>query len=112
MYSARAPISSLYSAAEVQLLVPERSCLINGDHSKDTTMRKTILSILAASLVVMSAVQTAAAGGRYTHKSDYARAAASQQFRSADDSLASPAVEQQDWSDYSEGHVISAPAGQ
>jgi hypothetical protein len=74
-------------------------------------MRKAILSILAASLVVGSAVQTAAAAGRYTHESDHARIPASEQFRGANDSLASPAVEQQDWSDYSEGHVISAPAG-
>jgi hypothetical protein len=75
-------------------------------------MRKTILSILAASLIVGSTVQIAAAAERYTHKSDRAQARASQQFRNANDFLTSPSVEQQSWSDYSEGHVISAPAGQ
>ena len=74
-------------------------------------MRKTVLSILATLLIVGSTIQIAAAAGRYTHKSDRARAAASQQFRNANDSMASPSA-QQDWSDYSEGHVISAPAGQ
>jgi hypothetical protein len=74
-------------------------------------MRKTVLTILSASLIVVSAVQIAAAAERTTRKSDRAPALASQQFRNANDSLASPSVEQQDWSDYSEGHVISAPAG-
>ena len=73
-------------------------------------MRKTVLTILSASLITVSAVQIAAAAER--HNSDRARAPASQQFRSANDSLAAPSAEQQDWSDYSEGHVISAPAGQ
>jgi len=75
-------------------------------------MRKTVLTILSASLIVVSAVQIAAAAERYTHGSDRARAAANQQFRNANDSLAAPSVEQQNWSDYSEGHVISASAGQ
>ncbi|WMT75689.1 hypothetical protein [Bradyrhizobium sp. Ash2021] len=75
-------------------------------------MRKAALSILATLLIVGSTIQIAAAAGRYTHKSDRARAAASQQFRNANDSMASPSAQQQDWSDYSEGHVISAPAGQ
>jgi hypothetical protein len=75
-------------------------------------MRKTILSMLAALLVVVSAVQTAAAAERYAHKSDHARPSTSQQFRNANDFLTPSPVEQQNWSDYSEGHVISAPAGQ
>ena len=75
-------------------------------------MRKTVLTILAASLIVGSAVQVAGAAERYTHKSDRAREHATEQFRNANDSLAWPSVEQQDLSDYSEGHVISAPAGQ
>ena len=74
-------------------------------------MRKTVLTILSASLIVVSATQIAGAAERYTHKSDRARVPASEQFRDANDSLASPSVEQQDLSDYSEGHVISAPAG-
>ena len=72
-------------------------------------MRKTVLTILAASLLVGSTLQLAAAAEHHSHKSD--RVQASQQLRNADDSLALPSAEQQDWSDYSEGHVISAPAG-
>ena len=75
-------------------------------------MRKTFLTIVAASLIVGSTIQIAAAAERYTHRSDRARVPASEQFRNANDSLASSSVEQQNRSDYSEGHVISAPAGQ
>jgi hypothetical protein len=74
-------------------------------------MRKTVLTILATSLIVGSTLQLAAAAERHTHKSDRAQAAASQQSRNAYGSLALPSAEQQNWSDYSEGHVISAPAG-
>jgi hypothetical protein len=77
----------------------------------ETTMRKTVLTILGASLIIASTVQLAAAAERYTHKADRARIFASQQFRNANASLAWPSVEQQMLSDYSEGHVISAPAG-
>jgi hypothetical protein len=75
-------------------------------------MRKTVLAILGAWLIVGSTVQIAAAAERYAHKSDRARVHATEQFRKANDSVISPSVEQQDLSDYSEGHVISAPAGQ
>jgi hypothetical protein len=75
-------------------------------------MRKTVLTILSASLIVASAVQTADAAERHADKSDRARMHTTEQFRNANDSLASSSVEQQNWSDYSEGHVISAPAGQ
>ena len=92
--------------------VLERLCLINQDHPKETTLRKTFLTIIAASLIVGATIQLAAAAGRYTHRSDRTRVSASEQFRNAGDSLASPSVEQQNRSDYSEGHVISAPAGQ
>jgi hypothetical protein len=74
-------------------------------------MRKTILTILSASLIVMSAVRIAGAAERHTHKSDIARVHAIEQFRNANGFVASPSVEQQDLSDYSEGHVIAAPAG-
>jgi hypothetical protein len=74
-------------------------------------MRKTVLTILAASLIVGSTIQIAGAAERYTHKSAHARGH-TEQLRNANSSLASPFVEQQDLSDYSEGHVISAPAGQ
>jgi hypothetical protein len=54
----------------------------------------------------------AAAAGRDARKSDRARVHTTEQFRDANNSLASPSVEQQNWSDYSRAHVISAPAGQ
>jgi hypothetical protein len=73
-------------------------------------MRKTILTILAASLIVASANQIAGAAERHTRKLGPALVHTNQ-FRNANNSLASPSVEQQDLSDYSEGHVISAPAG-
>jgi hypothetical protein len=75
-------------------------------------MRKTVLTIVSASLIVVSAVQIAAAAERHTAGLDRVQAAANRQFRNANDSVAAPSVEQQNWSDYSEGHVISAPAGQ
>jgi hypothetical protein len=74
-------------------------------------MRKTALTVLGALLMVGSTVQIAAATARHAHKSDRVRLHATEQFRRANDSLVSPSVEQQDLSDYSEGHVISAPAG-
>jgi hypothetical protein len=74
-------------------------------------MRKTVLTILAASLIVGPTLQSAGATERHIHKSDREQARSSQQLRNANDYLASPSAEQQDWSDYSEGHVISAPAG-
>ena len=70
-------------------------------------MRKTILTVLAASLMAASTVQMAAAAERH-----HVRKAApvSEQFRNANNAGAWPA--QPNWvSDYSEGHVISAPAG-
>jgi hypothetical protein len=96
----------------MQWLALERPCLINGNYLKETTMRKTVRTILGTLLIVGSTVQLAAAAERHTHQSDRARVLAAEQFRKANDSLISPAVEQQDLSDYSEGHVISAPAGQ
>jgi len=75
-------------------------------------MRKTVLTILAASLIVGSTVQIAGAAERHTHKSDRARVRTIEQFRNANDSLTSPSIEQQDYSYYSERHGISAPAGQ
>jgi hypothetical protein len=74
-------------------------------------MRRTILTILGALVIAGSTVQIAAAAGRHAHTSIRERGKATQQFRNANDSLVSPSVEQQDLSDYSEGHVISAPAG-
>jgi hypothetical protein len=45
-------------------------------------MRKTVLTILAASLFVGSTIQIAGAAERYTHKSDRARVHTTEQFRS------------------------------
>ena len=70
-------------------------------------MRKTILTFLATSLFAASSVQMASAAERH-----HARKVApvSEQFRNANNAVAWPA--QPNWvSDYTEGHVISAPAG-
>jgi hypothetical protein len=75
-------------------------------------MRKTVLTILGALLIGGSTVQMTAATERHTRKADRAPLSTSQRFRNANDSLAWPSAEQQSLSDYSEGHVISAPAGQ
>jgi hypothetical protein len=75
-------------------------------------MRKTVLTILGAVLIAGSTVQMTAAAERLTRKADRAPVSTSQQFRNANDSLAWPSAERQSLSDYSEGHVISAPAGQ
>ena len=73
-------------------------------------MRKTVLTVLGASLIVVSTVRIAAAAGSY-QRSKSVRVAASQLFRNPNDSRAWPSVEQRNGSDYSEGHVNSAPAG-
>jgi hypothetical protein len=74
-------------------------------------MRKTVLTILGTLLIAGSTVQMTAAAERHARKVDRAPVRTSQQFRNANDSLAWPSAEQQSLSDYSEGHVISAPAG-
>ena len=73
-------------------------------------MRKTVLTILGTLLIAGSPVQMTAAAERQARKMDRAPVPTSQQFRNANDSLAWPSAEQQSLSDYSEGHVISAPA--
>ena len=74
-------------------------------------MRKTVLTILGASLIAGSTVHMTAAAEPHARKVDRTPVPTSQQFRSANDSLGWPSAEQQSLSDYSEGHVISAPAG-
>jgi hypothetical protein len=72
-------------------------------------MRKTILTILGAALMAASTA-TMAAASEHHHARLANRAPASEQFRNASNSLQRTA--QPDWySDYTEGHVISAPAG-
>jgi len=74
----------------------------------ETTMRKTILTVLAASLMAASTAQIAAAGEHHHHVRK--APTASPQFRNANNAVAWPA-QPGGVSDYSEGHVISAPAG-
>jgi cysteine synthase len=74
-------------------------------------MRKTVLTILGALLIAGSTVQMTAAAERHVREADRAAVPTSQQFRNANNSLAWPSAERQSLSDYSEGHVISAPAG-
>jgi hypothetical protein len=73
-------------------------------------MQKTVLTILGALLIAGSTVQMAAAANRHARKAERAPVPASRQFGNANNSLAFPSAEQQSLSDYSEGHVISAPA--
>jgi hypothetical protein len=84
-----------------------RNCFARKRQTRgETTMRKTILTLLAASLLAASSVTMAAAAERHHAR----KATASQQFRNANNAVAWPA--QPNWvSDYTEGHVISAPAG-
>jgi hypothetical protein len=74
-------------------------------------MRKTVLTILGVLLIAGSTVQMTAAAERHVRKADRAPIPTSQQFRNANNSVAWPSAEQQSLSDYSEGHLISAPAG-
>ena len=72
-------------------------------------MKKTVLAVLAASLMIASTATMAAAAERH-HDRKVSRAPASEEFRNANNAIAWPA--QPNWvSDYTEGHVISAPAG-
>jgi hypothetical protein len=73
---------------------------------EETTMRKTVLTVLAATLIVASAATIATAGERH-HAGKADRAATSDRFRSSN-AYAAPAA-QPDWSRYTGG--ISAPAG-
>jgi hypothetical protein len=69
-------------------------------------MRKTVLTILGSALIAISTVQWAAATERHhAHKVD--RAAATQQYRNANGSMAAPSQSDR----YSECGAISAPAG-
>jgi hypothetical protein len=74
--------------------------------SRRENMRKTVLTILGSALIAISTVQWAAAAERH-HAHKLERAAATQQYRNANGSMAAPS--QSGW--YSEGGAISAPAG-
>ena len=69
-------------------------------------MRKTILTVLGAALISASTLQIAAAADRHHHVHKVDRAAASQQFRNANDSVVSPSAAHE-----YEGHGLSAPEG-
>jgi hypothetical protein len=81
----------------------------------NTTMRKIVLTVFGAALIAASTAQVATAAERHhVRKFERVPTRMNQQFRNANDAIARPA-----WSrgsaaaisDYSEGHVISAPAG-
>jgi Ni/Co efflux regulator RcnB len=69
-------------------------------------MRKTILTILAASLMAASTAQIAAAA-EHRHARKIDRAPASEQFRNSNNAIASPAQPglYSDYSDYSTSHM-------
>lgn len=72
-------------------------------------MRKTILTVIAASLIAASTVPVAAASGRH-HAGKADRAATNERFRNSNAYAApAPIAVQQDWSRYGGG--MSAPAG-
>ena len=69
-------------------------------------MRMNILTVLGAAVISAATVQIAGVAERH-HVRKVDRAAASQQFRNANDSVVSPSAAQE----YYVGHGISAPAG-
>ena len=71
-------------------------------------MKKTVLTVLAAALMVASTAQIASAAER--HHVRKAQAPVSQQVRNANNFVA-PAQPAYSYSDYADGHAISAPAG-
>ncbi|MDB5606296.1 MAG: hypothetical protein JWP25_3196 [Bradyrhizobium sp.] len=72
-------------------------------------MGKTILTVVGAALIAASTVQVAAAAEHH-HARKIVRAPVSEPFRNANNAFAWPA-QPGPYSDYTEGHVISAPAG-
>jgi hypothetical protein len=71
-------------------------------------MKNTILTVLAATLMVALTAQIAAAAEHH-HARKMVRAPVTDQVRNANNAVAQPSPYSA--SDYSEGHVISAPAG-
>jgi hypothetical protein len=69
-------------------------------------MKKTILTVLAATLMVASTAQIAPAAEHH-HTRKVVRAPVSDQFRNANNAVAQPST----YSDYTDGHALSAPAG-
>jgi hypothetical protein len=72
-------------------------------------MRKTILTVIGATLVAASLMQAAvAAEHHHARNTDRAPVSASQQFRDANDQI--PSLAEQDF-EYWQGHGMSPPAG-
>jgi hypothetical protein len=83
-----------------------RSCLAKNRPPKEITMRKTILTAAGSALIVLSAVQLAAASEHHrSHRADRATVSSNEQFRNSNAALPSA---QLDWR-YGGGY--SAPAG-
>jgi Ni/Co efflux regulator RcnB len=80
-------------------------------------MRKILLTVLGVALIAASSAQVATASEtHHARRALHARAATqaqmAPQFRNANDAVVWPSQsESSALSDYSEGHVISAPAG-
>jgi cysteine synthase len=81
-------------------------------------MRKILLTALGAALIAASSAQVAAASEthharRAIHARNAAQTQMAPQFRNANNAVVWPSPSEPSWlSDYTEGHVISAPAGQ
>ncbi len=69
-------------------------------------MKKTILTVLEATLMVASTAQIAAAAEHHRARKTV-RAPVSDQFRNANNAVAQPGT----YSDYTDGHALSVPAG-
>jgi hypothetical protein len=69
-------------------------------------MKKTILTVLAATLMVASTAQIGAAAEHHRARK-MVRAPVSDQFRNANNAVARPGT----YSDLTDGHALSAPAG-
>ena len=72
-------------------------------------MKTIMLTLVAALLMAVSTVSMAAASERH-HVPKAHRAVVNDQFRNANNAIAWP-TQPNSVSDYTEGHVISAPAG-
>jgi hypothetical protein len=79
------------------------------DRIRETKMKKTILTVFAATLMVASTAQFASAAERH-HVRKAVQAPVSAQVRNANNFVA-PVQPAYSYSDYSDGHAISAPAG-
>jgi hypothetical protein len=87
---------------------------VAGDHliHGETTMQRKFLTLLSASLIAASSVQMASAAERH-HARKVDRAAASEQFRNANNAIprTAPWGDQSDWrSNYTTGQILALPS--